>query len=497
MNPHQHIPSSSKEDEGNYKDENENENENENEDENEDENENENENEPIQEYLTRTYSIHQKPVKNGYKDLVFKYISSKSKLIKNQTIFLIRQFGRTQQTQIEYISNHLDVFSDKLTSQDRLKLAKYLSYSKQEAKLEQVIGLSHPCEELNLQVNRKYKTLSDTEPNPLKCSKSTLDDIITLYQDIIDETIPQQQYEDDFIMEFCSNMIIIIRKEQQNKQNSIQKKDELEEYKKEHPEEFVNKPKKPKKVRKTAKKSKPLQQTKKKAAISSESKKEQIQKPMQKNIIIESMPSNSILDMYIKQFCDYGSHIGSQCVQQTIKKVYESYKSFFALIKTEQKPSIPRYSRDDYHNIVFQNNSFKIIDRGAENRLAKQKLYNTKPKKRRKNPKKPRRPRIKRDTRLRLSLGKEFNANFDFGKIKNYDEKTKMVNGKQLDEKYIYIKIKRCLKKREITEVELKPIHKGTAFKICLKYNINACNLILFIVIFVPPKNYYNLIGSL
>ena len=94
---------------------------------------------------------------------------------------------------------------------------------------------------------------------------------------------------------------------------------------------------------------------------------------------------------------------------------------------------------DDYHNIVFQNNSFKIIDRGAKNRIAKQKLYNTKPKQRRKTPKKPRRPRIKRDTRLRLSLGKEFNANFDFGKIKNYDEKTKMVNGKQLDEKYIYI----------------------------------------------------------
>jgi len=83
---------------------------------------------------------------------------------------------------------------------------------------------------------------------------------------------------------------------------------------------------------------------------------------------------------------------------------------------------------------------------------------------------------MERTTRLRLSLGKEFNANFDFGKIKNYDEKTKMVNGKQLDEKYIYIKIKRCLKKREITEVELKPIHKGTAFKICLKYNIDTPN---------------------
>ena len=60
-------------------------------------------------------------------------------------------------------------------------------------------------------------------------------------------------------------------------------------------------------------------------------------------------------------------------------------------------------------------------------------------KKRRKTPKKPRRLRIKRDTRLRLSLGKEFHANFDFGKIRNYDEKTKMVNGKQLDGKYIYI----------------------------------------------------------
>ena len=154
------------------------------------------------------------------------------------------------------------------------------------------------------------------------------------------------QYEDDFVMEFCSNMIIIIRKEQQNKQNTIQKKDELEEHKKEHPEEFVNNPKKPKKVRKTAKKSKPLQQTKKKAAISSESKKEQIQKPMQKNIVIESMPSNSILDMYISQFCDYGSHIGSQCVQQTIKKgLRELRKRACDLFRTQSVLNKPNYQQ--------------------------------------------------------------------------------------------------------------------------------------------------------
>ena len=90
------------------------------------------------------------------------------------------------------------------------------------------------------------------------------------------------------------------------------------------------------------------------------------------------------------------------------------------------------------------------------------------------NKKKVKGNRIKRETRLRLSLGKGFHTAFDFGKIKNYNKTDKSANTKQINEKFIYIKIKRCLRKYEITEVELKPVHKGTAFKICIKYNINV-----------------------
>ena len=45
--------------------------------------------------------------------------------------------------------------------------------------------------------------------------------------------------------------------------------------------------------------------------------------------IMRSFPSLTSIDMYIKSYCESGKSIGSQCVQQTTKKVHKAYKSYF------------------------------------------------------------------------------------------------------------------------------------------------------------------------
>ena len=119
----------------------------------------------------------------------------------------------------------MDSYTVKLTSRDRHKLAKYLKYSKRESKLERIIGSSHPCEKLNSEVNRTYDTLSKKDSKPIACTECTLGDIISLYRCVVEKSIPIHQYDNDIIMDYCTNMQSILQKESQNNENTVNKRE--------------------------------------------------------------------------------------------------------------------------------------------------------------------------------------------------------------------------------------------------------------------------------
>ena len=403
--------------------------------------------------LTRTYSIHQRPTKNSLKELVFKNLTNNSKKIRNSTQFLISQWHRIYLAQITYIANNLDQYIDKFSIDDREKICKHLYYTKNKDNMEKVISTSHPSEELNELFNTSYKTLSIDTPKFQPSNYMSIRDELNIFKEMQNNNIILKKYNDDSIDEYVLNMMSVLEKDSINKEETkrkeIEKSNNLENESK----------KKTKLIDK-----KDAKRTKKSLKIKKPIKSKKDTDNEKTDIIMSSFPRFTILDLYIKMYYKEGKLIGSQCVQQTIKKVLEAYKSFFKKRVNDKKTKKPKYLKKEHFNVVFQNNSFNIIDMGKQKREFKKKI---------KNKKKARKKKIfrnKKDVRLRLSLGLGFKKEFDYNKIRNIDQLNKRIGGQKLEKSFIYIKLNKSFTKLNIIEVELKPIYDGLAFKICIKY---------------------------
>lgn len=126
---------------------------------------------------------------------------------------------------------------------------------------------------------------------------------------------------------------------------------------------------------------------------------------------------------------------GSQVVQQSLKKLHESFKSYFEKKKSDRKCNPPRYLTG-YHNIVYQNNSFKVIETFDDNL----------------NPLK----------KIRLVLGSVLKS-----KLKNDDSDS---------DGFIYFDFPSNLKDIKIKEVEISPSNNPDVVWLIMKYSKEVIN---------------------
>ena len=190
--------------------------------------------------------------------------------------------------------------------------------------------------------------------------------------------------------------------------------------------------------------------------------------------------SSEIYYKYVNNIVDKNNDIfiGSQTLQQTLKKVDKAYKGFFEKKKLNIKDEnikVPKYKeKNGQFNAIFQNNSWKLVKK--KNRYF-----------------------------VRLSLGMKFKTQYDsllnnktiytnknknrFTSIKNiknteetkkntkieYNENDYYVPNKLIhDSQYLYIKLGKFGKKfvtEEIDEVEIVPLYNGTCYKLKITYN--------------------------
>jgi IS605 OrfB family transposase len=198
-----------------------------------------------------------------------------------------------------------------------------------------------------------------------------------------------------------------------------------------------------------------------------------------KNLPINLLPpiylGFSYMDLYVKLNIPSYKLISSQVAQQTIKKVDDSFISFFESRNDGyNKAKPPEYNKKNKFNLIFRNESFQI-----------------------------------KDNKIKLSLGLEFRSQFDenfndniiiinnnhfsdnktnkyLQKINetHYKEKkyNKLYNKKlhnsknpQLEKKFLYIKYNDLLiKNKTISEIEIVPSQykDDDSYKIVLKYKI-------------------------
>ena len=287
--------------------------------------------------VTRNHSIHQSVVVNSHKHLVFKWLTEHSKAIYNTSIFIIRQWFRVYSAQIEFVVAHLDDFLPRLSKDDRKKVARHLFFTKQESKLADLIATSHPSEDLNGMFDTNYPTLSESSSKSPNTNYCSIEEEIRIYEEI-NHSIPIKKYDNDAIDEFIANMVPILIRDKENHEQTQFNYEEAVRIAKE--EGTWNE--------KDAKKKKPKEGND------------------YDDIIMPSFPRLTSIDMYIKSYCESGKSIGSQCVQQTTKKVYEAYKSYFKLHTKDAKAKLPKYTKNNHYNVIFQSTSFKIIDRESQ-----------------------------------------------------------------------------------------------------------------------------------
>lgn len=80
------------------------------------------------------------------------------------------------------------------------------------------------------------------------------------------------------------------------------------------------------------------------------------------NVIPPSYIGTSFMDLYVKQNIPSYKLLNSQTAQQTICRVDDAYKSFFGSVANGLDASPPKYNRTLKYNLIWQNNSFKILN---------------------------------------------------------------------------------------------------------------------------------------
>lgn len=155
---------------------------------------------------------------------------------------------------------------------------------------------------------------------------------------------------------------------------------------------------------------------------------------MKMNIVMMKTPDSTILENYVASKCSSYRQMASQSAQQTIKRVMQSFSSYFALRESEnmvgERVSLPQYlDKKGYYNIIFQNKTFTVPEKLGES--------------------------------IRLSIGKLLKNEY---KATTHAKKTNIADG------YIYIDYPPRLFEKKINEIELIPRHHGRWFEVKFSY---------------------------
>ena len=414
--------------------------------------------------------------RNHIKYHLLKHMIFYSRAIYNSCVYFQRQMFYLREQLIEYYIINFDKYYKKFSLSDSIYIINYISKNRNELSQEEILKCKKLFKKIYIDDLRTFKNsiknkqiLNLLNEKNLKRGKSvskhsSYKNIKTILE-IIKKNITFPIHFNNRINNFLNDAIEIFRQKWDIFNSEYSRKRRMDRQNKRN-------------ISKKTKK-KPKKKTKK-----------QVKEITTENIIIPMFYSEDACELYIKNYTGSYKQVYSQVAQQTIRKVISSYKSYFASIKSQNvKGNIhpPNYlEKNSLYNLIFQNNSFKIIKNKSK--------YNL----------------------LRLSVGKYLSMNYNELQMKNanmpiYIDKNKYITYKRLpnyykylinnnlyinnnfynkedistpykkfnnkriyNPRYIYFKLGKNIK--NIKEVEIVPIYNGYKFCMILKYNIQIQN---------------------
>ena len=316
---------------------------------------------------------------------------------------------------IEKLDTHLKQFSPL----DKGRLFDYLIFKKDVKNINKILGYVRESEKaiINVLIEKAkhfIKGCELIEPNFVKTTKTAYTYDFQKTVDIFN-TIGIDKFKDEYgdFSEFIEKIKKALTHKIDNQKKTADKKKKI--IKDEEPEE----PKEPVKQVKSTRNRK-------------SSTTHIIAQPTNACHLIPSGYMNTdVLEAYVKNIDSY-KMICAQVAQQTLKKLDESFKSFFALKKAGLKANPPKYLKsNERYVLIFQNTSFKIeSEYDGDYGIGKY---------------------------ARLSLGKDIKS-----KIMRLDKK---------NDGYIRFKVPKNIIDCEINEIELTPIKDKSTVLVNFKYS--------------------------
>src|SRR3972149_8723777 len=282
----------------------------------------------VENVLTETVTRCQQNSYHLNKNKIYKTIINHqmecSKAIFNTGLYCQRiWFSRVLKIIFNYYVDNLDTYLEQFSPEDKSRLLNHLIFKKDVNNINKILGYVKLSEKtLITELIKKAKRIIEgcelIEPNFIDTNKITYTYDFQKTVDLLNTT-SIDKFKDEY--GDISDFVEKIKKSFMHK---------------------IENQKKPKKA-KPKKKTKP----KKKEAKSTKNKKPSTKTPAtqpesKSHLIPCSYINNDILESYVKNIESY-KMIGSQVAQQTLKKLDESFKSFFALKKTGAKANAPKY----------------------------------------------------------------------------------------------------------------------------------------------------------
>ena len=319
-----------------------------------------------------------------------KHIGHSSKNVYNTGVFAYKKYMELQDVQVNYYCDHLDEYLTLFSPSDRLVVGRKLCFRGEFEKMKRLVRSSHVGEtDLRSMLN---------DPNTFQENPTVEGSVLMGF----DETY-------NFINRHEAELVVLA------KTNT-------------HLIEFI-KDIKPVILHK-------FENLKTTIPISNDANGVHLKR----NIVMMKTPDSSILENYVASKCSSYRQMASQSAQQTIKRVIQSFASYFALKESEnmvgERVSLPKYlDKKGYYNIIFQNMTFEVPERLGD--------------------------------QIRLSIGKtlkkEYKSNVSL-------KKSNIVDG------FIYIDCPPRLFGKTINEIELIPRHHGRWFEV--KYSYEHSNML-------------------
>ena len=197
---------------------------------------------------------------------------------------------------------------------------------------------------------------------------------------------------------------------------------------------------------------------------------------------------------YVNNKTKNDTFFGSQCLQQTLKKIDDAYSSYYGSLNGKPKiskgpnpkkiyPKKPDYlDKEGKYNVIFQNNSFEIKKVNKKYMIVLKLGLNIK----------KQYDELFKDSEDIVIINKDYYIYADamldnalkYNTKNKIDKKSNFVfkhnnnlyyidkNNKNIFKtQNVYFKIGKKIGKTKITEVELVPIHNGNNYNLILKYN--------------------------